>query len=49
LEPIDHGILIHPCPPATWDDFFATRLTIGSALPDVNDKDLEVSGDDLLF
>ena len=27
----DEGILVRPCPRATWDDIFATKLVIGSA------------------
>jgi predicted DNA-binding antitoxin AbrB/MazE fold protein len=33
----------------TWDDIFATKLVIGSAPPDRNDDDVEVTGDDFLF
>lgn len=43
------GILVHPCPKATWDDIFATRLSVhpgdASSAPEVT----EASGDDLLF
>jgi hypothetical protein len=49
LDRTAEGILVRPCPPATWDDFFASKLTIGSAPPDKNEDDLEVTGDDLLF
>ena len=49
LERTDEGILIGPCPRFTWDDIFATRLTVrpgNSAIPpDVS----EISGDDLLY
>jgi hypothetical protein len=33
----------------TWDDFFATKLAIGSAPPKPEQESLELSGDDLLF
>lgn len=49
LERTDQGILIRPCPRLTWDDVFATGLQIGSAPPDENPEDLEITGDDLLF
>lgn len=43
------GILVRPCPKVTWDDIFATRLSVrpgdASTAPEVT----EVSGDDLLF
>jgi hypothetical protein len=49
LERTNEGILIGPCPRYTWDDVFATRLSIRPSnsgdSPDVS----EVSGDDLLF
>ena len=45
----DEGILIRPCPPATWQEIFATKLAIGSAPPDTNQEDVKVTGDDLLF
>jgi hypothetical protein len=40
------GILVRPCPQATWDEIFATKLTIRSANPS---DDPEVTEDDLLF
>jgi hypothetical protein len=43
------GILVRPCPQPTWDDFFATKLTVGPAPADQDKEDLEVTGDDLLF
>jgi hypothetical protein len=49
LERTDKGILIRPCPRFTWDDIFATTLQIGSAPPDDNPQDVEVTGDDFLF
>lgn len=49
LERTDHGILVRPCPSRTWDDFFATKLTIRSAPAEDNAAELEVDGDDLLF
>jgi hypothetical protein len=49
LDKTAEGILVRPCSPTTWDDFFATKLAIGSAPPNKDEKDLEVTGDDLLF
>ena len=49
LDRTSEGILIRPCPPATWDEIFATKLTIGSAPPAEQDDTPEVTGDDLLF
>jgi bifunctional DNA-binding transcriptional regulator/antitoxin component of YhaV-PrlF toxin-antitoxin module len=48
LERVADGILVRPCPPTTWDDIFATKLTIGSAPPGDPDA-LELTGDDFLF
>lgn len=45
----EQGILIRPCPPTTWDEIFATRLSIGTASPDNRDDADEVTGDDFLF
>ncbi len=45
----DEGILVRPCPRATWDDVFATKLIIGSAPPDQTADEVEVTGDDFLF
>jgi hypothetical protein len=42
------GILVYPCPSVTWDEIFATRLSVrpgDSSTPEIT----EVSGDDLLF
>ena len=49
LERTGDGILVRPCPRATWDDIFATKLIIASAPPDQNEDTAEVSGDDFLF
>ena len=49
LERTADGILVRPCPRVTWDEIFATRLVIGSAPPDANEDDLELTGDDFLF
>jgi hypothetical protein len=49
LERTDNGILIRPYPRLTWDDVFATKLTIRSAPPDQPEDDLELTGDDFLF
>ena len=46
-ERTDVGILIGPCPRYTWDEIFATKLSVrpgdSAAAPDIS----EVSGDDL--
>ena len=52
VRPITHGpdgIPPSPPPPATWDEFFANKLAIGSAPAGSGEDDLEVTGDDLLF
>jgi hypothetical protein len=49
LERTSDGILIRPCPRATWEEISATKLIIGSASPDQNEDDVEVTGDDFLF
>lgn len=49
LERTDNGILVRPWPRFTWDDIFATKLTIGSAPPDQNEDTLEVTGDDFFL
>jgi hypothetical protein len=49
VEKTPDGILIRPVPPVTWKEFFATKLTIGSAPPDANEDAVEVTGDDYLF
>ena len=50
LDRTNEGILVRPCPPPiTWDEIFATKLTIGSAPPQENDDGLELTGDDFLF
>lgn len=49
LDKTSEGILIRPCPQLTWDDYFATKLVVGSAPAHEGEDDLEVSGDDLLF
>jgi hypothetical protein len=49
LERTDNGILVRPCPRFTWDDIFATKLTVRAAPPDQNEGDVEVTGDDFLF
>ena len=54
LDKTSEGILVRPAGSATWgattwDDIFATKLTIGSAPPDQNDDSAEVTGDDFLF
>jgi hypothetical protein len=49
LDRTAQGILVRPHPATTWDEIFATKLTIGSAPADANQDSLEVTGDDLLF
>ncbi len=49
LERTGEGILVRPCPRATWDVVFATKLLIGSAPPDQTADEVEVTGDDFLF
>jgi hypothetical protein len=49
LERTTEGILIRPGPPKAWDDFFATKLQVGSAPAPQNEDIVEVSGDDILF
>ena len=49
LERTSEGILIRPCPSTTWEEIFATKLTVGSAPPDPKDDSLELTGDDYLF
>jgi len=49
LDRTSEGILIRPCPPTTWEEIFATKLTIGSAPPDEKEDTVEVTGDDFLF
>ena len=36
-------------PTVTWDELFANKLVINSALPDQNDDDVELTGDDFLY
>ncbi len=49
LDRTNEGILVRPCPQLTWDEIFAAKLIIGSAPPDTNEDDVEVTGDDFLF
>ena len=49
LERTSDGILVRPCPRATWDEIFARKLVIGSAPSDHDEDDLELTGDDFLF
>ena len=48
LERTSDGILVRPFRRLTWDEISATKLVIGSAPPDENDDDLELTGDDFL-
>jgi hypothetical protein len=43
------GILVRPCPQATWDEIFATKLTIQPAGPSDDPEITDVTWDDLLF
>lgn len=49
LEKTPEGILVRPCPQTSWDEFFATKLQIGSAPQAADDDELELTGDDYLF
>ncbi len=49
LERTDDGILIRPGPQFTWEEIFATKLQVGSAPPDEDPDEGEVTGDDFLF
>ncbi len=49
LERIDNGVVIRPCPRFTWEEISATKLVMGSAPPDENDDDVELTGDDFLY
>ena len=52
LERTAEGILVRPCPAATWDEVFANRVPVGRASPvdRVDDPEpLELTADDLLF
>jgi hypothetical protein len=49
LERTSEGILVRPGPAKGWDEFFATKLRIGSAPADKDDDFEELRGDDLLF
>jgi bifunctional DNA-binding transcriptional regulator/antitoxin component of YhaV-PrlF toxin-antitoxin module len=43
------GILVHNCPSVTWDDIFATRLSVRPGDSSTTPEITEVSGEDLLF
>jgi hypothetical protein len=47
LDKTDEGILVRPCPPASWDDVFATKLPIGQTSPE--SQELEIHTDDLFL
>jgi len=47
LDKTTEGILVRPCPSVSWDDIFATKLSIGPPEPDGDDA--EATGDDFLF
>jgi hypothetical protein len=50
LECTDEGILIGPCPPRfSWDDIFATKLSVRPADSAIPPDISEISGDDLLY
>jgi len=48
-ETTDNGILIGPCPRFTWDDIFATRLSVRPGNPAILPDVSEIAGDDLLY
>jgi hypothetical protein len=49
LERTNEGILVRPCPCATWDEVSAAKLIIGSAPPDPHEDTIDTNGDDFLF
>jgi hypothetical protein len=49
LERTAEGILIRPGQQLTWDDIFATRLSVRAGDAAAEPEITEVSGDDLLF
>ncbi len=49
LDRTSEGILIRPFPRTTWEEIFATKLTIGSAPAETQEDGVEVTGDDFLF
>ena len=49
LERTDGGILVRRGPRFTWDDIFATRLSVRPGNPATAPEVTEISGDDLLF
>jgi hypothetical protein len=49
LERTAEGILIRPGQQLTWDDIFASRLSVRPGNAADEPKITEVSGDDLLF
>jgi hypothetical protein len=46
LDRTADGILIRPCPPHSWDQIFADKLT---TQPGAGGDDCQVTRDDLLF
>jgi hypothetical protein len=48
LEKTDKGILVLPGPPPTWDDFFGTKLTFMPTPGNMDEKELKVTGDDII-
>lgn len=47
LEKTAEGILVRPCSPATWDEIFADKLSMGQQISALDLSD--VSGADLLL
>lgn len=47
LQKTAAGILVRPCPSATWDEIFADKLPMGQQLSALDLS--EVSGDDFLL
>jgi len=49
LVKTDQGILVCPHPRMSWDDIFASRLSVRPGDPATAPEVTEVSGDDLVF
>ena len=47
LERTSEGILVHPCSVSSWDDVFAQKLCIGSAVGTT--EAVKVTGDGVLL
>jgi len=49
LERTGDGIHVRPAAARTWDEFFATKLEVGSADNAADTDEVELTRDDLLF